>query len=72
MDENEHGTLAVVTQEGGKRLFCIKGTLKGQRVITLIDSGASHNFIKQRPHNKTKTENSKLQRLQGSNGQWNH
>ena len=35
----------MVTQESGKRPFCIKGMLKGKRVIALIDFGASHNFI---------------------------
>lgn len=45
IDETEFGTLVVVTQESGKKPFRVKGTLKGQKVIALIDLGASHNFI---------------------------
>ncbi|XP_057825625.2 uncharacterized protein LOC131037488 [Cryptomeria japonica] len=45
LEEQRHGTLVAISNEGEDRPFKLKGTLKGQKVISLIDSGASHNFI---------------------------
>ncbi|XP_059068313.1 uncharacterized protein LOC131858861 [Cryptomeria japonica] len=45
IDEEVHRSLATISQVNENRPFRLKGTLKGQRVIALVDSGASHDFI---------------------------
>ena len=45
MEETGHGVVAVITQENENRTFRLKGTIKGQRIIALVDSGATHDFI---------------------------
>ncbi|KAH9293373.1 hypothetical protein KI387_041420 [Taxus chinensis] len=47
-EENEvptDGTLATLSGAPRYYAFCVKGVLHGQRIIALIDSGATHNFI---------------------------
>lgn len=44
METLEQGTLAVISQDKN-RPFHIRGVHKGQKVIALVDTGASHDFI---------------------------
>lgn len=46
--------LATISQASKHSPFHIKSTLNGQKVITLVDSGASHSFIDQRIVNQRK------------------
>lgn len=57
-DDEEHGTLATISQSSKHRPFRIKSTFKGHKVITPVDSRASHNFIDEKlvTRMKLKTE----------------
>ena len=41
-EEHEHGVIVVITQENDNRTFRIKGTPRGQKIISLMDSRATH------------------------------
>ena len=41
-EEHEQGVIVVITKENDNRTFWIKGTLRGQKIIALVDSGATH------------------------------
>lgn len=47
LEEEECGTLAVISNDYEDRPLKLKGFLKGQKIISLVDSGTSHNFIRQ-------------------------
>ena len=61
IEDFEHGTLAVITQGNENRPFRLKGVVKGQRITTLVDIGASHDFINQQlvERHKIATQNFK-------------
>lgn len=44
-EEHPSGTLATILGAPRYHSFCVRRFLQGQKVIVLIDSGATHNFI---------------------------
>ena len=56
----EYAVIATMTQPSKNRVLRIRCTLNGQKVIALVDSGASHNYINERLVSKMKFKTEKF------------
>ena len=56
----EYGVIATMTQPSKNRVLRIRCTLNGQKVIALVDSGASHNYIDEKIVNRMKLKTEKF------------
>lgn len=56
----EYGVIATMTQPSKNQVLRIRCTLNGQKVIELVDSGASHNYIDEKIVNKIKLKPKKF------------
>ena len=56
----EYGVIATMTQPFKNRVLRIRCTLNGKKVIALVDSGASHNYINERLINRIKLKTEKF------------
>ena len=60
IEGEEYKVIATMTQPSKTRVFRIRCTLIGQKVIALVDSGASHNYINERLVNRMKLKTEKF------------
>ena len=60
IEGEEYGVIATMTQPSKNRVLRIRCTLNGQKVIALVDSGESHNYINERIVKKMKLKTKKF------------